>query len=308
MLSVVLTILKFIGITILVLLGLLLLVVGLVLFVPVRYKAEGFYKDSYRVQAKISWLLHIVSFSLLYEKEQPFQMKLRILGIPIYNNLQKKEKKKKRRKKTVEEETVYLEEEKTPEIVASSIPEKKEIPDSDAPELKETESGEIDSSDKTKAISLLQKIKKLFTNVISFFRNIKYTFYRICATIKGIKDNITYYAKLLQKDSTKAALAACKKQLLRIFKNLKPQKFQVNLHIGMEDPATMGDILGVWGMLYPIHEGHVDICPDFDQAVFEGDFYCKGRVTIYVYIWTLMIILFDKNIRRLRKSLVREGN
>ena len=81
MLSVVLTILKFIGITILVLLGILLLVVGLVLFVPIRYKAEGFYKDSYRVQAKINWLLHIVSFSLLYEKEQPFQMKLRILGI-----------------------------------------------------------------------------------------------------------------------------------------------------------------------------------------------------------------------------------
>lgn len=307
MLSVVLTILKFIGITILVLLGILLLVVGLVLFVPIRYKAEGFYKDSYRVQAKINWLLHIVSFSLLYEKEQPFQMKLRILGIPIYNNLHKKKKRKKIKNETVKEEIFYSEEEKTPEIVASSISEKHDKPASNSSEANEIATAEKKSPYKTQKISLLQKIKHLFAKVISFFRNIKYTFYRICATIKDVKDNITYYTKLLQKDSTKAAIAAGKKQIVRIFKNIKPQKFQVNLHIGMEDPATMGDILGVWGMLYPIHEGHVDIYPDFDQAVFEGDFYCKGRVTIYVYIWTLMIILFDKNIRYLRKCLMREG-
>lgn len=81
----------------------------------------------------------------------------------------------------------------------------------------------------------------------------------------------------------------------------------MNLHIGMEDPAAMGDLLGVWGMLYPIHQGHIDICPDFDQAVLEGEFYCKGRITVYIYIWTVMIILFDKDIRRLRKCLVRKG-
>ena len=319
MLSVVLTILKFVGITILVLLGILLFIICLVLFVPICYKADGFYKDSYRVRAKVSWLLHIVSFSLFYEKEQPFQMKLRIFGIPVFDNLQKKEKEKGKKSK----KHTRVKEETTPEIVASSIPEKnvEVVSKQEATKMEDAKTDKISSEKQETAkvtekekikrnrnkISLWQRIKNIFSKLTGFFRNIKYTFQKICDTIKSIKDNITYYVELLQKDSTKAAIAACKKQLLRIFKNLKPQKYQVNLHIGMEDPAPMGDILGVWGMLYPIHVGHVDLCPDFEQAVFEGEFYCKGRVTVYVYIWTLMIILFDKNIRHLRKCLVREG-
>lgn len=302
MLSVVLTILKFIGITILVLLGILLFVVCLVLFVPIRYKADGFYKESYHVRAKITWLLHLISFSVLYEKEQPFHMKLRILGIPIFDNLKKKEKGKKQTKR----QTKPVGKEPVPEIIASSIPEESNttIP---LPEKPESEQIKIEEQGNNKKTSFSHKLKLLASNVVGFFKNIKYTFHKMCVTIKGIRSNITYYVELFKKDSTKAAIAACKKQLLRIFKNLKPQKFRVNLHIGMEDPATMGDILGVWGMLYPFHEGHIDICPDFEQSVLEGEFYCKGRVMMYIYIWTILIILFDKDIRRLRKCLVRKG-
>lgn len=299
MLSVVLTILKFIGITILVLLGTLLFIVCLILFVPLRYRAEGFYKDTYKIQAKLSWLLHIVSFTLLYEKENPLQIKLRILGIPVFDNLNKKQRTNRREKHSSKKNR--KKEETTPEIIASSLEENNDIP------LTEIEEKE-DVPDKPKEKrTIYEKIKQIFLKVVSFFQNIKYTFQRMCDTIRSIKDNITYYVELFKRPSTQAAIKICKKQLLRIFKNLKPQKFQLNLHIGMEDPAAMGDILGLWGMLYPIHEGNVDICPDFENSVFEGEFSCKGRITVYVYIWTLIIILFDKDIRRLRECLVREG-
>ncbi len=310
MLTVVLTILKWIGITILVILGILIFLLCLVLFVPIRYKADGFYKDSYKVRAKVSWLLHMVSFSIDYEKEQPFHMKLRIFGIPIFDNLKRKDKKTKVKKSPAKEQT-------SPEIITASIEEKnnsvtEQHSDKSQNEVVEktqnkNEAFDANASDEIEKLGFVEKIKLLFLKVKGVFQNIKYTIHRICDTIKGIKDNITYYVDLFKKDSTKAALVACKKQLLQIFKNLKPQKFQVNLHIGMEDPATLGDILGVWGMLYPIHQGHIDICPDFEQAVLEGDFYCKGRVTVYIYIWTIIIIVFDKDIRRLRKCLVRKG-
>lgn len=309
MLAVILAILKWIGITILVILGILIFILCLVLFVPIRYKADGFYKETYQVRAKVNWLLHIVSVTFHYEKEQPFHMKLRVFGIPVFDNLKKEAKQKKQSKKREKKGEGQVK----PEIVASSVPENGDRIESNEPEKRTGSSPSIDVKqdteieDETDKLGFIQKIKLLFSKVIGTFRNIKYTIHRICDTIKGIKDNITYYVELLKKDSTKAALAACQKQLIRIFKNLKPQKFQLNLHIGMEDPATMGDILGVWGMLYPIHQGHIDVCPDFEQAVFEGDFFCKGRVTVYIYIWTVMIILFDKDIRRLRKCLVRKG-
>lgn len=298
MLSVVLTILRFIGITILVILGLLLLAVCLVLFVPVRYRAEGYYKDSYGVKARVSWLLHIVSVAVLLEKEQPFSVKLRIFGITVFDNQKKKEKVKKPKKEKKKKDR----QEKQPELAASSV-EKKKPADTPLCEKKDI----FEEPAEEEKLSIFQRLKLLFTKAVQIFRNIKYTFHRICDTIKEVKANITYYVELFKKDSTKAALEACKKQLLRIGRNLKPQKLQVNLHIGMENPALMGDILGVWGMLYPLHQGHIDISPDFEQPVMEGDFYCKGRITVYVYLWTLMILLFDKNIRRLRKCLVREG-
>ncbi len=306
MLSVVLTILKIIGIALLVIIGILLTVLCLVLFVPIRYKANGFYKESYRIQARLSWLLHIVSFVLSYEKDSPLHMKLRIFGIPVYDNLNKKEKKSKSPKRRTKKEP-------KPELVASSIPEEESKPvkeiacAEEQEEPKEELVSEQTPDENTDKLSLLQKLKLVFQKVIGIFRNIKYTFQRICDTIREIRANITYYIELWQKDSTRAALSLCKKQLLRIFKNLKPKKFQVNLHIGMEDSATLGDILGVWGMLYPFHQGHIALKPDFEQAVLEGEFYCKGRVTVYIYIWTVFMILFDKDIKQLRSCLVRKG-
>lgn len=315
MLTVVLTILKWIGIALLVLLGVLLFLLCLILFVPIRYKANGFCKDSYQIHAKATWLLHIISFTVDFKQEQPFRMKLRILGISIYDNL--KEKKTKKTKVNT-----------LPEIVGASKQERsnaesvEEITKAEKPIMQEQNTniikdisvseanvdGDMDAEQEAQRLTFMQKQKKICLKVINIFRNIKYTIRKICDTIKEFKDNITYYVELFKKDSTKVALEACKKQLLRIIKNLKPQKFQVNLHVGMDDPATLGDILGVWGMLYPIHQGHIDICPDFEQTVLEGDFYCKGRITVYIYIWTIMIILFDKDIRRLRKCLVRKGN
>lgn len=315
MLTVVLTILKWIGIALLVLLGVLLFLLCLILFVPIRYKANGFCKDSYQIHAKATWLLHIISFTVDFKQEQPFRMKLRILGISIYDNL--KEKKTKKTKVNT-----------LPEIVGASKQERnnaesvEEITKAEKPIMQEQNTniikdisvseanvdGDMDAEQEAQRLTFMQKQKKICLKVINIFRNIKYTIRKICDTIKEFKDNITYYVELFKKDSTKVALEACKKRLLRIIKNLKPQKFQVNLHVGMDDPATLGDILGVWGMLYPIHQGHIDICPDFEQTVLEGDFYCKGRITAYIYIWTIMIILFDKDIRRLRKCLVRKGN
>ena len=64
----------------------------------------------------------------------------------------------------------------------------------------------------------------------------------------------------------------------------------------------------IWGMLYPLHEGKIALEPDFDSEILEGEFFCKGRIHIFVYIWTAYIILFDKNIKHLKKCLLREDD
>ena len=90
-----------------------------------------------------------------------------------------------------------------------------------------------------------------------------------------------------------------------IFKNLKPKKFQVNLHLGFDNPELMGKIMAVNGMLYPVHLGKIAILPEFEQNIVEGNFIIKGRISIYIYVWTALFVLIDKDIKLLIKRLKR---
>ena len=95
-LHIVLMILKFIGILLLILLGIFLLTVLGVLFCPVRYSAQG-YKDEnkYGGKAKVSWLCHLVSFSVWYDSSQgEAGYGVRIFGIPLLKVLEELSKRK----------------------------------------------------------------------------------------------------------------------------------------------------------------------------------------------------------------------
>lgn len=100
MISVILTILKILGLILLILLGILILVVCLVLFIPVRYRIEGDYQSSKAtVSSRVTWLLHFVSARILMEYENAFSLHIavRVLGIPIFDNKKKGGKEKKER-------------------------------------------------------------------------------------------------------------------------------------------------------------------------------------------------------------------
>ncbi len=349
MISVILTILKILGLILLILLGILILVVCLVLFIPVRYRIEGDYQSSKAtVSSRVTWLLHFVSARILMEYENAFSLHIavRVLGIPIFDNKKKAAKKKKKESK----EAGYNPEEPSPdgtdtEIQAASTDnsgnsesnneesaswqrsdleelelegtkvrqtkgEESEILESKIleSEILETEIEEVEieeSKNEADKKSLFEKLYIIFGKFMQFIENIRYTFHKLCDTIIKIRDNLNYYLDLLQKQSTTRAIGTCKTQLMRIAKSLSPQKFQVSLHLGFEDPAVLGEILAVWGMLYPFHQGRIDIVPKFGQTILEGDILLKGKISLFVYLKVALILFFDKNIKQLIKQIKR---
>ena len=102
MLHVLLLILKITGIVIACILGLVILVVTAVLFVPVRYKVNADYHDRFKAQTKVSWL-GILRLMISYDEE--LDIKAKAFFITVYNNNdenskvseQKKAKKKKQK-------------------------------------------------------------------------------------------------------------------------------------------------------------------------------------------------------------------
>ena len=354
MISVILTILKILGLILLILLGILILVVCLVLFIPVRYRIEGDYQSSKAtVSSRVTWLLHFVSARILMEYENAFSLHIavRVLGIPIFDNKKKAAKKKKKESK----EAGYNPEEPSPdgtdteiqaastdnsgnsesnneesaswqrsdleelelegtkvretkgeesEILASKILESEILEtEIEEAEIKEVEIEE--SKNEADKKSLFEKLYIIFGKFMQFIENIQYTFHKLCDTIVKIRDNLNYYLDLLQKQSTTRAIGTCKTQLMRIAKSLSPQKFQVNLHLGFEDTAVLGEILAVWGMLYPFHQGRIDIVPEFGQTILEGDILLKGKISLFVYLKVALILFFDKNIKQLIKQIKR---
>lgn len=303
MLGIVLNILKIIGIILLCLLALVLLVICLILFWPIRYKAQGEYKETYRLEAKVTWLARLISIRVEMSSGQALHMILKLFGLTVYDNTKPAAKKKAPKKKAAKKE-------KEPQLHAAAK-EKEQQPapkpqETQQPPLEETPVEEEAAGDNADKLTILQKIYLFFEKIKHFLQNIKYTFSKIYGTIVNIKSNISYYCNLMTQESTKAAFSAAYKPIRRIFRNLRPRRWQVNLHIGRENPADMGDIMAVWGMLYPLHEGRIAISAEYDRDVFEGDFRMRGRIHVFLYLWTACIILFDKNIKHFKKCLLRE--
>ena len=296
-LAVLLLILKILGIVLLVLLGILLALLLIVLFVPVRYQGSGYREEGdpvpMHVQLKVTWLLHLVRVSFIYP-EQAF-LKVKILFFQI---LPVKEKKKKASNKKEADG-------KKPKT------DKKEV----GSDVRDTASDQKISDEGNTAVedggddrrTLLDFVRKLFSAI----RNIKYTIRKIYDKINHIIHNIRYYIKILQTESFKRAFVLCREQLLRLMKIVLPRKVSGTFTIGMEDPAATGQILSIYGILYPLIGDSITVIPDFEKPVMEGSFRFKGKITAFTLIRIAAIIYFDKDLKRViclfKKEAVQNG-
>lgn len=125
MLSLLLTLLKIVGILILILLGLLLLTALALIFAPFRYELEAkctSLKDL-EVKGRFSWLLRFISVRGLYRNGE-MSVWLKILGIPVFRLPETEESRRKneqKQKKRAEKERRTREKERKKEKKALEI-------------------------------------------------------------------------------------------------------------------------------------------------------------------------------------------
>lgn len=296
-LTVLLLILKILGIVLLVLLGILLALLLIVLFVPVRYQGSGYRKEGdpvpVHVQLKVTWLLHLVRVSFIYPEEA--FLKVKILFFQI---LPAKEKKKKASNK----KEADGKKPKTDKKEAGS-----DVSDTASDQKISDEGNAADEDGGDDRRTLLDFVRKLFSAI----RNIKYTIRKIYDKINHIIHNIRYYIKILQTESFKRAFVLCREQLLRLMKIVLPRKVSGTFTIGMEDPAATGQILSIYGILYPLIGDSITVIPDFEKPVMEGSFRFKGKITAFTLIRIAAKIYFDKDLKRViclfKKEAVQNG-
>lgn len=128
MLHIVLVLLKIIGILLASILGLLIFLILLVLFVPIRYGIRADNLNELRAEGKVSWLFRLLYIRVTYLDEQLI-IRLRLFGKIFYDSSNPREKKQSPKKRMT----------KPPQKPAKRLVEKKEAKEyKEAEEYKET--------------------------------------------------------------------------------------------------------------------------------------------------------------------------
>lgn len=304
--SIILSILKIIGITLLCILGLILFVLIVVLFVPIRYKVTA---DSninekekeYLVKAKVSWLLHLVHGKYEYPGEEGFVLK--VGPFTVYGK-KKKEKpdkdNKKKKRKSKENDTSDVEpndknDDLNNEEKIDGVFEQEESYSNDILE----ELLEEETEKKSKRKSLKQKILYTWQKIYDKMNKIR-------QKIKDIFKNIKKYVGILQSEEFKEAFDLCKDSIIRLFCMIKPRKVKIQGTAGLGSPDKTGYMCAAIGVISPFFKKQIQIVPDFDSFTIEGKAIIKGRIYLFVVLIIAMKLFFDKNIRKVMDMFHKE--
>jgi len=140
------------------------------------------------------------------------------------------------------------------------------------------------------------KISEILSRILDFLANITENINKL---IKKRDDILGKYAEIRQflgEEETKKALRDCKKYFLKSWRHVRPRKFHGVVHFGMEDPAETGKVLGAVAMLFPVYGDRLVIAPDFEQKIFEGEFYARGRIRIGFFMLLGIQMVLNRNL------------
>ena len=303
--SIFLLILKIIGIILLSIISLLLIIIALILFVPIRYRiiANKFEDSDFYAEIKLTWLLHFINILIKYTDDLYYRVRVILIPIKKSDNLKKHKNNSKKTEpdpddtKSIDERENISDKSVNEDISDNEISKNKEeiVSTSD---LDENDDDNI-KFDENKGI--IYKIRFVLTKFFEFLFNIKEKLNEAYNTVVNIVKDIDYYINALKDERNKKVISLCLSQASSIINNIKPKVFNGNLTIGIDDPYTMGQILSIYGILFPIIHDKITINPVYDKEVIEGDLYIKGRISVFVLIRAAIKIYFNRDYKRMIK-------
>lgn len=323
MLHIILLILKIIGIIIAVILGLAVALLLIVLFVPVRYVIDaGCHDKKLKAHVKVTWIMHIFRGVISYDEELFYSIKA--LWFNIYSS-DAESKKEKRPKKNTENNTkekntknkhIDAIEDKADNVVSKDKQDSVDeagLEEADCIQKKlslEKPHDEVKESDEKSTIeengklhTLVNKIKNVYYKIKAFIRRaidtVKAALNKSQAAADTIKHKYTEIRNKVTDPENIELVRFLWTQIKAVMNIIKPAKYNINIRYGFEDSATTGWVAVRLAVLYGLMGMDVSIIPDFDNSIFEGDIYMKGRFNLYSFLIIGVRLYRNKSFRKL---------
>lgn len=298
------TILKVIGIILLVVLALILAVVLCVLFVPVKYRAVGSFDNTdIRAKAHASWLFHLFALHIEYAQETDGYIRLAFVKKKLfddsdseyedyesdYENDEYDEEAAEADSGADNYETLYI------DSMDDDAKEKDKVSENtgNKPEIPADESEHI-----TDGKTYKKRNKKLHKK--SHKKQFKDKSHKLKTGIDKLKREYS-------DERNKAAFSHLKKELFIILKRICPRRLRLTMVYSTGSPDTTGISLGVLACFPVGYTNRWRITPDFEseRPYAKGGFDIKGYVIVISILAATLRILFDKNCRRLYNRISR---
>lgn len=293
LLHILLFLLKLIGIVLLVILGLIVLILAIVLLTPIRYRIGASKYQTIQAEGKVTWLFRLIEMVFKLdtgaEEGKRLHLSFRIAWLKLYDNQKPKEKRikqKKTRKTKSKPESEQLE-----NVIQAAEPEQ---PEAKVQPIKTEQAAEM-KKEMPKAVhpeKILRLAKSAANKILSLIRSV---FSLICSILRipskimdGLEKLENFFTKLREKKEAFLAFyneahnhqwfTAFWHRLKKLLLKILPRADRLYLHFGFEDPATTGQVLGGLSILYPICGEKMELCPEFNEEILEGEVKCHGRI------------------------------
>ena len=304
------TILKVIGIILLVVLALILTALLCVLFVPVKYRAVGSFDNTdIRAKAHVSWLFHLFALHIEYADETDGYIRLvfvkkglfadslgdnyEAFNDDVMDDAAKTETEDKISENTgdgpkipADESEHIIDEQAEDECTARTHNEYRSVTDENQHIKQQTKP----THKKTYKKRSKKPHKKQFKDKSDKIKNCIYKLKREYSD-----------------ERNKAAFSHLKKELFIILKRICPRRLKLTMVYSTGSPDTTGISLGILACFPVGYTNRWRITPDFEseKPYAKGSFDIKGHVIVISILAATLRILFDKNCRRLYNRISR---
>ena len=146
--------------------------------------------------------------------------------------------------------------------------------------------------------SFEKSAKKAEDEKRSFFERIEYTFQVFCDKMNVLIEKKEKIRSFLEDEIHHVAFLKAIQSLKRLVLRLKPTDFSGNVRFGFEDPAVTGKTLAVLSVTAPFFEGNLEVEPEFQEEILEGELLIAGKLTAWKFTALVLELFTDKNIRK----------
>lgn len=327
--TILLTILKILGIVLLLILGILLLGIALVLFHPVQYQVMGELEEQTYVQGKVSWLFRILSWRFSWDGKE-FTSGFYVFGrkpkkkeaeegsseddifseektVPADENFSENDfsggAETKDRNTVPEKESISKEEGVLEEAVPTreDILKEEAVPEENVPLEEKTISAKKGHQKKHFFTRIKEKIVSLLYGIRQFGR-------KLMDTLKNFNEKKQEVMSLLSDEANKKTVKGIFGELFYLLKHLRVRKIATNLTFSAGDPALTGQVLGGLCLIPFLYRKGVGIYPDFEAEKWyiKGNFKAEGHARGIHFACSTIRLWKDKNLRRFIKRF-RKG-